>query len=295
MRTLVPIVIASAMLINSNVAENDYPEYIPGGNYMVGQYVIVKGDVHKIYQCLAMGTYSYTDATKWLDCGMVNRWLWSDKSVASQTTNPVSIENEYRIPSRCNTVALLNVSAANVRVQMIDDTDGVVYDKSFSMGSTMGINNYYAYCFEPISRKSDLILMDLPNYANARIIVTINEPTGIAKVGVILIGRIKKHGDSQYGIKLGIDDFSIKESDEMGAFRVVERDFRKTNEVSAEINSRDVDAFYNYLISIRAKPTLFIGSTLYTSTYAWGFYKDFSIVIPSATKSLCNISIESLI
>lgn len=297
MKIVQPITIVDSNLTSSDVTENDYAAYSAGTTYAINAFVIyVATNIHKIYQSLVGSNLGnpVTDATKWLDCGSTNRWKLHDTSVQSQTSKATSIANVYAISGRCNSVALLNVDAASVTVSMTDATDGVVYDNTVSLVSTSGIQDWYAYFFETIVRKSDLALTDLPSYSNTSISVTISAPSGTALCGGLIFGNSRDIGGTQYGVKVGITDYSTKTQDAFGNYTITRRAYRKTGEFSLDVNSGFVDQLQATLANFRATPILYIGSDDYASTLIYGFYKDFSISIAYPTMSLCSITIEGL-
>src|SRR4030042_548908 len=78
---------------------------------------------HKIYESLQAGNVGNTprlSPTFWLDSGNTNRWKMFDKSVSSRTINADSIAVTLQPTGRCDSVALLNISAASARFRMTD-------------------------------------------------------------------------------------------------------------------------------------------------------------------------------
>jgi len=296
MKIVIPTIVNDAMLISSNVPENDAPLWVQG-SYPLGATVMLSAGVHTVYKSAVANntTNPATDTgANWVVQGATNPWRAHDQSIASQTTNPVSIVNQYQLKGRINTVALLNVSAASARVTMTDPTDGVVYDKTINLVSSSGINNLYAYFFEPIVRTTDIVLTDLPAYAFAQLTITLNEPTGTAKVGCILIATSKYIGGTQLGMKTSITDYSIKTQDAYGGYTISQRAYRKTCECQVLVDAAYVDQLQLLLASRRALPTLYLGSDQFASSWIYGFFRDFNTVINQPTCGLHSINIEGL-
>lgn len=133
-----PVIVAPAMLVSSTVPEDDYPEWVAGTTYAKDQRVIVAAQ-HKVYQSLAAGNVgnnptAVTAEPKWIEVGSTNRWKVFDKSVSSQTKRAGSISYRLKLGQAITSLAALNLTGAtSMRVQIIDPTFGVVYDRTISL------------------------------------------------------------------------------------------------------------------------------------------------------------------
>jgi hypothetical protein len=293
MEQIRPMVVTT--LASCNVPENDHPEWSAATNYTQGAKVMVAG-THQCYESLIANNLNRNpiDATAWLPLGATNRWRMFDASIGSQTTQANSIQVGVQTSGRVNALALLNVQALSVTVTMTDAIEGEVYNKTFSMVAASGVNNWYAYFFEPIVRKRDLVIVDLPPYANSVITVTLNEPGGTAACGVLSMGLLKSLGGTRWGLSVGISDFSKRERDRWGGFIVTEGDYSKKGRFSLQVPAGQVDDLLDFLAQYRAKPAVYIGAQQFGSTVIYGYYKDFDVVISYATYSECSIEIEGL-
>jgi hypothetical protein len=230
----------------------------------------------------------------WIDAGATNRWRIFDQSITSQTSNPDTIVNTLTISGRADSVVLLNSNAASGRVTMTDAIDGVVYDSTFNMVSNSGIQDWYAWTFEPIVRIQDKAITDMPPYANAVVAVTLTDIGGTPLCGGLVIGQSKDIGGTQYGAKVGIQDYSTKQRDAFGNYTILQRAFNKRADFTVWVLAAYVDALENLLATYRAIPIVYIGVTTYGSTIIYGFYKDFSVDIAYPTESICTIQLEGL-
>jgi len=246
----------------------------------------------------AIGSANYnkpvTNTTYWLDRGNTNRWRMFDSSVTSQTSNTTSIALQFAAVGRIDSVALLNVSAATAQITMTDATDGVVYNKTITLTSDGGITDWYAWFFDPIERTSDLVVTDMPPYANATINVTLTDTGNTVLCGACVLGQVKEVGDVEVGVRTGIQDYSVKTQDSFGNYTILERAFRKTLNFTLWIDPADVDPLQKLLATYRATPIIYIASDDYQSAIVYGFYKDFSIDIAYTNKSVCTLSLEGL-
>lgn len=235
-----------------------------------------------------------TNTTYWLDRGATRRWKCFDGSVTSQTSNTTSIAMEFLASGRIDSVALLNISAATAQVTMTDAIDGIVFDETYNLTADSGITDWYAYFFEPIERTSDLTITNMPPYANATINVTLTDTGNTVLLGACILGFVKELGITEVGVKTGIQDYSIKTQDTFGNYTILQRAFRKTINFTIWLDPYEVDVLQNLLAGYRATPIVYIASDAYSSTVAYGFYKDFSIDIAYTNKSVCTVQIEGL-
>lgn len=242
------------------------------------------------------GTAPVTNETYWGRVDSTNRWRMHDSSSASQTSNTTSIVNVYAATGYTNAALFGNIDCSSIRVVMTDDIDGDVYDETVSGVSPSGIQDWYAYFTEPIVRKTDILFSDLPLYANTTITVTISGGTGnTVYCGLCYIGNMLNVGGTQYGMTLGIQDYSVKSQDDWGNYSITERAYSRKMNALVRVENDYVGALHSLLSKYRALPVVYIGSDSYEPSYVFGFYKDFNIEIPHPAYSLCSIEIEGLI
>lgn len=297
MKVIKPMTIADANLVSCSVAENDFAAWSSGSTYALGDKVILTS-THRIYQSLQAGNTNNdpTDAASvwWSDIGPTNRWAMLDGKVSTQTTATNSIEVTIEPGEVCNGLSVLNLSnVSTVTVEVVSGVD-TVYSRVSDMTGPVG--DWEEYFFDPIEFKTDLALTDLPFYGDAEITVTL-EGTGSIACGVLVLGRSHDLGRTKMGVKLGIIDYSKKESDEFGnPVGVIQRAFAKRFSVDLILDRARVDPVARLLADLRAAPAVWIGddSGYYTSLLAYGFYKQFEETIAYYDFSLCALEIEGL-
>lgn len=297
MKIVRPAAITDSVLVSSNVPETDHAAYNAATTYALGDKVIVAAE-HRIYESLQAantGNTPSTSPTWWLDLGATNRWRMFDSRINAVTSQTGNIEVSLQVADRINALALLNLSATSVQVEMTDAVDGLVYDRTFSTISDSGITDWYAWFFEPIAPITELVVTDLPNYYGATITVTITAASGSASIGELIVGSYRELGDTQYGVQLGIQDYSIKSIDAWGEYSIVERAYRKTASFEIWLPNGGIGEVQRLLAEYRATPVLYIGSDEYSSTAILGFYKDFTINITYPTVSVCSLTVEGLV
>lgn len=293
-----PTKVTDAILVSSNVPETEYTAWAAGVTYADGAFVrLVATDVHKIYQSAQADNVGHDpqtdDGTWWIDAGSTNRWAMFDESVQSQTTAQDSLEVSLRSTGVLDTLALLNVSGASVSVTLTDPSEGVVLSETYSLVSNAGIDDWWKWFFEPITRKTDL-LIPLPPYAGALLDVAIDAPGETAACGVMIVGLSKEIGGTQLGASVGIQDYSRKGRDDFGNAVVVERAYSRRANLSIVTDNTAIDALLTLLAQYRATPVLYIGTSLYSSTIIYGFYRDLAIEIQWPEQSLLNLEVEGL-
>jgi hypothetical protein len=290
-----PIEVTYAKLTSSNVAETEYGNYAAGTTYALGNRVIVPA-THDVWESLAnanLGNTPATSPTWWVRVGPTNRMSMFDTSVSSQTTRSGGIDVTVAPGETVDTLALLNVNAATIRVRMTDPTDGVVYDQTTNMIAPISDSSWYMWFFEPIARK-DFLLATLPPYGSAAVRVELND-TATAACGVMALGLARKIGEGTLaGARTSIEDYSGKEKDTWGQYQLIERGYSNKASISTIILNNNVDPVSKMLKTRRAKPTLCIASDQYSNLVLFGLIS-FDITIQYAVHSMCNLEIEDLI
>ena len=305
MKIIRPQPVTDAILLSSSVPENDYSEWSAATTYGLGAYVI-KAATHRIYKSLQAGNLNHDPAAEanpaspvwWLDYSATNRWMMFDKVVGQQTSKADSIAVALQTNVRVDSVALLNISALTARVKMTSEANATVYDQTFDVTNKKTKNGWYSYYFTtPLSeflRKTDLFVTNLPPYKNAKLEVTLTDTGNTVKCGEFIYGLSKEIGGTQYGARVGIQDYSVKSVDAFGNYSVLQRAFARRGTFSVWVDATEMSTVQALLSSIRSVPTLFIGSDLIEPSMIYGFYKDFDIDIAYTAASICSLEIEGL-
>lgn len=298
MRIIRPLKVLDTNLTASNVPETEYTLYSAGTTYALGDYVrVVSTNVHQIYQSLVasnVGNNPATSPTKWAYVSATNRWNMFDASVSTVTSNANSINVTLQVTgSVTDSIALMNIGASSVSITQTT-VDGVTYSTTQSLTSTAGIVDWYSWTFEPIVRKTDFAVTNLPLYANSTINIVLNDTGSTVTCGACILGQKRELGETQLGAKTGIQDYSIKTRDAYGNYTILQRAFNKKCDFTFTIESGLVDAVQTLLAGYRAQPIVYMGSDDYANTMILGYYKDFSIDISYHTMSICSLQIEGL-
>lgn len=297
-----PVTITDAMLTSTNVPETDYSAWSSGTTYAVGARVILTS-THRIYESLQASNLNknpVTETTWWVEVSPTNRWKVFDLSNQSQTVypgnSPPNITYEVTLGQSVGVIGILNLTgASSVSVTVDDPVYGIVYDQEYDISQVPLQSTWWHWFFGTRSAASNqVIIQDIPAYPNASITVSITGNTSLA-AGVILFGQANQFSlGMKYGARLGIQDYSRKETNDFGDIVFVERAFAKRATYEIFLDNSEVDQLQSYLSSVRAKPVLWIGSNEFEATTIFGFYKNFDILLSYTDHAECSLEIEGL-
>jgi hypothetical protein len=303
-----PLTITDTILVDTgsppetNVPEDDYPQWSAGTTYAAGDRVILTS-THRVYESLLSGNTG-NDPTLpsspifWIDIAPTNRWAAFDTSVSTQTHQAGNITYVLEPGQAINALGVLNITdATEINITMVSPltgSPGIVYTKTVDLSSLPLTPDWWAFFYGQRIQPTQSILLDLPSYTDCIITIEIIGGSNLA-VGVILIGQQQNFGlGIKYGARVGIQDYSRKETNEFGDTILVKRAFAKRANFDLFLNKDEVDSFQNALSTIRAEPVLWIASQDYESTTLFGFYKNFDILISYPEHSDCQLEIEGL-
>jgi hypothetical protein len=302
-----PITITDSILIDSgsppetNVPENDYAEWDSGTTYNEGDRVILTS-THRIYESL-LGSNTGNDPTLlsspayWIEVGPTNRWAPFDTSVSTSVRQANNITYTLQPNSAINMLAVLNIvngGDVTVTVNRPTQSPSEVYSKTISLSSAPLTSGWWSWFFGTRLQATQAIFDDIPPYSDGVFTIEITGGSDLS-VGVILLGQQQLFGlGIKYGARVGIQDYSRKETNEFGETVLIKRTFAKRANVSLFLDKSEVDPLQNELSRIRATPCLWILSNEYESTTLFGFYKNFDILINYPEHADCDLEIEGL-
>jgi hypothetical protein len=300
MQIIKPEYTNDATLLSTNVSESDYLPYDATVSYALNATVIyIRDNIHWVIRSLVASNLGNTPTglttdTKWVKVSDTNRWKMFDLKTTSQTFNQDVIAVTVAGVSQNDSIALLNFDATSLTFVAKDQNSNTIYSITQSLISTAGIYDPYTYFFSQLVKLTDLVFTDLPNYALATYSVTLNSVGATVKCGTMLIGKLVDVGSTQFGMRLGITDYSVKAANEFGDFIITERAYSKNMSLSANVEKNQQDNLVNFLNTMRATPVVWIGASEYTSSFIYGFYKDYAAVVEYFTHSKFDIEIEGL-
>ena len=287
--------LTDATLTATDVPETDYAAWSSGTTYASAARIIYQ---HKIFESLQAANLNKTPGVEvlwWVEVSATNRWKCFDLSNSTKTAQATSLYYEITPGVAVNGVAALGlVNATSIRIRLTDPAFGVVYDETISLSTIPEESSWYAWFFGTRSETAQTFVSDLPSYPNATLRVDLYGGASLA-ISVLLFGQQKTVGIGvSKGAKIGIQDYSRKETNAFGDTVLVQRAYAKRASFQMLIANADLDNTQQTLADLRATPCLWIGSSKYAATQVFGFYSNFDIGITYADYSECSIEIEGL-
>ena len=307
MRIIPPIALNDTN-VTTSVAENDYAEWSAAATYATGDNVMIVSE-HGTWRSAADANTGNDPLTtdnrvvqtgfKWVYLGKTNPWkMFDDRFVMSQTVAAEEITVHITPGRICDGLALFNVDAEEVTITIDDPAEGEVYTRTLSMVDD-SCDDFYEYFFLPVRPIRTLVDIDLPPYPDAVITIIISAPGGTAKCGAVVIGSLIFIGITKFSPRIGHLSFGKKDRDDYGQAELIPGDTARRLEISISIKN-DYVAYADYQLRLLdSVGAAFICDDV-SAGFAdcmniYGFFRDFSTVIPGPLRSECSIEIEEFI
>lgn len=251
-------------------------------------------ELHKIYESLQAGNIGHyptlaASSTWWLDVGATNRWKMFDTAYNSQSEKADTIVVVLTPGEVVNSVALLNLEAASVTVAQT--VSG--FTRTITLNSHP-VLNWYDWYYEELIRESEAVFTNVPPYATGVLTITIDNTGGTAKIGVLIIGKARELGSTQWEPTRTINDYSVTDEDAFGNVTLVQRSYSKRLNVEFRVADGAESEVTRLLQEFRATPMVFVGSEDYSMTIIYGFLGAWEVPI-SITGKNANLTIKGLI
>ena len=290
-----PVTVTDSILVSTNVPETDYAAWSSATTYDITDRRI---KAHKVWESLQAGNLNHdpeTSPTWWIEVGPTNAWKLFDTSNSTATAQAGSMTYVLAPGVGVNALAALNVRGCNdVQVVVDHPTLGQLYDKTTSLTSLPGSSGWWEWFYGTRTAPPLMVATDLPGVPGCTVTVTFTGTSELS-VGVLMVGEQTQVGIAvQQGARVGITDYSRKETNDFGDTVLVQRAYAKRATFDVPIESHLVDDAVEFLSGLRASPCLWIGSGLYASTVIFGFYKDFEVNLAYRTVSECSLTIEGM-
>lgn len=304
---IVPKTIDDSNFVSSSLSEVDYPNWDQSPNpqlsYNVGDRCIVTTGYHKIYEAIQPVTSTpntttppHTLTTHWVEVGPTNRWAAFDTSGGTYSySSGANIVFSFTM-DRATSIALVELTARSVRIQATAPGYPNYYDQTYNLGDRAVINNWYDYFTADSFLATELIITDIPAIPATTFTITIENNSNPLQVGNLIAGTNIEMGNTKYGAKIGIIDYSKKEVNEFGKATIVKRTFSKKMDVTLDVDNGIIDSVAARLNYLRSTPCLWVGANgAFESLTVYGFYRDYSVEIAYPTHSICSLQIEGLV
>lgn len=295
MRYIKPIPIGDDQLVDSNVPEDSPAEWNGAASYVAGDQVRV---AHIVYKAAEGSTDKNPadDANRniWPVFGVTNRWRMFDMTRGAdvQTENEESIVVELDPGQIYSSIALFGLRAKTIQIEIIDGSNGVVFDEIYTLQNAAGINYFFAWFYSPILRKEQFVKLNLPYYAGALVRVTISG-AGTVKCGKLVIGWGRELGCTKWGLQPRYQDFSDMRYDTFGNLILKERRKARQRDFIVVVPSDRLAFVESQLIGLGGVPAVFVGSPNHEISIILGVVSDFSSTY-EFNKSNYNLKILGL-
>lgn len=289
------VVTGTGLLYTS--ATNAYAAWSSATTYSLGNRVTYN---NHYYESLTNSNLNNTPnaSAQWLDLGADNRTAALDDKVStgSSATNELVI---LVATTSLDSIALLNLESATVEVSCVDDASNQVVYTGVAGLSGAEIYNWYDYFFiSTIDERTQVIFSNVPStYTNYLVAIRLKN-SGNVSIGQIVFGLSHDIGVTSGSPKVGIVDYSKKDTDSYGNTFLAQGAYSKRLSVDVFFENTQLNRIQRLLTSIRATPVVWVASdnpTYEEALIVYGFYKDFSTTIAYVSHSLCSIEIEGLI
>lgn len=298
MKVISPTTVTTPMLVSSTASET-VALWAAGTAYTVGSRAL-RTTTNRIYERVLAGTTAAlpeNDLVNWFDFGPSNAWACLDAQVGTVTTANTTLTITLATGS-IDSFAVMNLLGVTARLVVRDGLAGpVVFDDTQGLDGAAP-TDWYQYFFNDSSfLRSGVAWQGIPVYGSAHATLTLSGG-GAISIGQILFGRMADLGETQPGVSVGINDFSVKTTDAFGNTKFVKRAFSKRLNAQLVVDNLQLSRVQNTLQKLRSTPALWLSTDspyLAESLMVFGFYKDFSAVVQYSTQSLCSLEIEGLI
>lgn len=266
----------------------EYGVYTIGATYTIGDKIILNGF---IYQALVAGvagtgpteipapSFRATTAS-WLYIGADNLFLPFDREVSTKASAAAAVDVFCVVlPALADGVALMNLECDSITVAVNNRTGSIITQSASG-------------------RPTELVVQVTPAAFD---VVSVRMTKGALpanKIGEFVAGLLYDIGQTQYGVSIGITDYSKKVTDEFGNTSFVKRAFSKKMQARLLLDKSKFNTVVNLLSDLRASPSVWIATddAAYSSgVVIYGYYKDFALDISYPTMCSCSLEVEGLI
>ena len=295
MIVVVPTLINDARLTSSTIPEPDT------GEEVWAPYTSAIGDeristvTHIVYRAAFVSTDDPVDGVNanpptWVNVRPTNKHAMFDGTNSTKSEEDTQLIVELTPGFVNNSISGFAIEAVNlINVIVTDPVAGEVYNEDVDMSDNSKIVDWYAYFNEPIVKRTEFILLDLPAYTSATIKLTADG--GDIRFGNLIIGSQLDLGITNVGSNLNLVDYSRYEVDDFGNTVITPGRTSKLVEFDLTIQEGDSSRIFNTVDSLTGIPSVWVGTTdVADATLVFGYYRDFKInlshIIQSATLTI---------
>ena len=268
-----------------------------GGAYNVGDKA-VKSSLHRVYQSAVVNrddpeVGAALPIPSWVDIGPTNKYAMFDEEIGTTSLGDTPIVITSTPNSAPVGVALFGIfGAENINVKAVSLASGEVYNRDIDLIDNSSVVDGWTYYFEPIVRGDKFILTDIPPYTDATITVTLTG-SGEVALGALVIGPQVNIGITNYNTEIQLLDFSTRERDSFGGFKIVKRAIADLVKFDVTIPRNKVSYVRRQFQSLSQVAAVYVGGdgSIDDPTVVYGYHENFinNISSPSITDSTITI------
>lgn len=287
--------VTDAMLVSSNVPENDHPAYNPATPYPAKTRVRLDA-THYVYENTLEGATGKDPATNpniWVRVRATNRWRLFDAKNSSVTAQANTISYVFKPGAAVPMVAALGlVNCFSIQVRIIDPDHGLVRDVTISPAPRMVRSNWWEFYFgERIGGTSIALFEGLPSYPNALLHVDLVGGPGLS-IGLLVFGQPRTWGFGvRWGARVGRKIYSRNEENDFGDFDLLKLPSAKRASFDLDIDNEEVDPLLSYLSDIDADICLFIAARRFEALVIAGIFRNHDVQLENETESTLQIQL----
>lgn len=238
-----------------------------------------------------------TDAAKWLDIGPANTVAMFDGQVSTSTTQAGTLTVKWAPGYTATVVALFGMVGQSITLTARDNLGEVMFAETRDLVAEE-ILDWFDYFHAPFDQLSRVVFFGVPVYTNSTLEVSITPRDGVAGIGQICVAMPRDVGSPPLsGASVGIDDYSVKETDEYGDTTFVERPSSKHQNLTVLTEKERLGNVFRLLDKLRATPCLLLATSDpdYAEAFVnYGWIGTSSVVAQHTTHSLLNIEFKGL-
>jgi len=279
-------------LTSSTVPVEDYPAWDSDSTYNTDDIVIYDNKIYKSLVDSNQNNQPDISPLYWLFVSATNPYKCVDSYINTQTESDNDIVMWFDI-TKTNGIALFNVEASSVVMELYDKDDNLISTKEES--AVTGISNWKDYFFTEFDA-IDRFFAPLPYVFQGKIKLTITK-LNKAKVGMVIIGYLQDLGITLQGVSSGIDDYSKKMTDSSGNIYLEKGNYRDTLECKVFLYNTDFSTAKQRLVKLRGEPVLWIATDedTYRELLLYGYYESFGFSISNSVTNELNLTLRGLV
>jgi hypothetical protein len=303
------IILDDITLVSTDVAGSTYAEYASGTTYALGDKKKVSFESNGTtprfpvveYESLAggnTGNYPPDSPAQWTEIGAQNAHKMFDDYTNTQTFASADI-NVVLDADGFSEVGLFGLYGTEVTLAL-KKGGATIKTETFDLRTFIPESGWYAWLFYPYELGTDKLRWSFPKYASgATLEIEITLRSSQAACGMVVMGNARDLGITRYGVKVGIDDYSIKDTDSLGRTYLAQGNYADRADIEMWLTNTNIDYVSQSLRQVRGVPAMFdlnnSGGTAFQSMILYGYTQNFDIIIPGPVRSKCNLEVRGLV